>query len=269
MDMGSCPGNTSLRHWLLVRCGDPEPSVARVHGSFAQWFRHALPPTVTLDVVDIRTETVSPAQLDAVSAVVVSGSSHAVYESHPWLPALDALIREVVSVRRMYFLGVCFGHQALARALGGEVTRNPRGREMGTIRVSLTPDGRTNPLFAALPTDFSAQATHMDTVRRPPPGATVLATSALDPCQSFAIHRAWGVQFHPEATADILRGYVRARADILRGEGVDPEALYASLHDTDTGRRLLDTLASLTAVDLSRTSLRAPALDVQATVSQE
>ena len=230
---------------LLVRCGHPEPSVAREHGCFAAWFRRVIDPRVELDVVDIRTEPFVPSRLDGVGAVMVTGSPHSVYDPHPWLASLDALVREAVLVRAIPYLGVCFGHQALAQACGGEVAKNPRGREMGTIPVALNPMGRQSPLFDGLTDVFDAQATHCDTVVRPPPGARVLAASAKDDCQAFTLGTAWGVQFHPEVTAEVLRGYVRARAERLRTEGIDPDTLHDAIRDTAAGRRIVDNFLSM------------------------
>jgi GMP synthase (glutamine-hydrolysing) len=233
------------RRCLVVRCGDPEPTVAHAHGCFAMWFRAAICPTVAIEVVDPRTDTLDASRLDGIGAVVVSGSPHAVYEPHPWIPSAEALVREAVAGRDLPLLGVCFGHQLLAQALGGAVTRNPRGREMGTIEVELNEHGARDALFRAMPRRFAAQATHCDTVIRAPTGSAVLATSSKDGCQSFRVgERAWGVQFHPEITAPIMRGYVRARTAALQAEGHDPEAVHAGVRDeVDGGRVLANFLA--------------------------
>lgn len=224
---------------LVIRCGDPEPSVAKVHGCFAAWFRQAIDPEIPLEVLDTRTDACDARRLDGVEAVVISGSPHSVYEDHPWIPALSAFVREAVVHRRMPVLGVCFGHQLLASALGGRVTRNPRGREMGTITVELNERGQQEALFEQLPARFTAHATHQDTVAEPPPGAVVFGRSSLDDCQAFRVHNAVGVQFHPEVTADMLRGYIAARAELLRREGKDPEQIHRGVADRVHGAQVL------------------------------
>jgi GMP synthase (glutamine-hydrolysing) len=234
------------RHCLVVRCGDPEPEVAQTHGCFVRWFRHAIDASVELSVLDPRVEAVSPDALEGIGAVVITGSPHAVFEPHPWIPSLEALVREAVTVRELPLLGVCFGHQLLAQSFGGEVTRNPRGREMGTITVRLNDLGRDDALFHRIPHEFRAHATHRDTVLRAPPSARVLASSDKDGCQSFKVGRhAWGVQFHPEITAPILRGYVRAREAVLRGEGACPVAVHDGILDTVEGATVLGNFIAL------------------------
>jgi GMP synthase (glutamine-hydrolysing) len=103
-----------------------------------------------------------------------------------------------------------------------------------------------DPLFMGLPRAFDVHATHVDAVTRPPPGALVLARTALDPVAAFAIgDLVRGVQFHPEFDGGVMRGYLTARANILRGEGFEPESLLARVHDGTRGHDLLKNFARL------------------------
>jgi GMP synthase (glutamine-hydrolysing) len=153
---------------------------------------------------------------------------------------VEELIRQIAAARTP-LLGICFGHQLVAQALGGEVRRNPLGREIGTVRVERLAD---DPIFAGLPRRFDVNATHVDAVTKPPPGAEVLATTALDSCSAFRVGARMGaVQFHPEFDADVIGGYLRARAEILRAEGKDPEALLHAVHGGTRGAEILRNFA--------------------------
>src|SRR3546814_17012152 len=90
--------------------------------------------------------------------------------------ATAAWLREAAHAGVPVF-GICYGHQLLAHALGGEVGDNPNGRKMGTVAVELLPAAADDPLFAGLPDRFLAQATHQQRVLRAPAGAPVLARS--------------------------------------------------------------------------------------------
>ena len=136
-------------------------------------------------------------------------------------------------------LGICFGHQLLAQALGGEVAANPAGREIGTVMIDQCPSAVDDPLFAVLGARFQAQATHSEAVVRLPPESVLLASSSLCAHHAFRVGCAWGVQFHPEINATIMREYIRERADAIRSEGLDPDRLLSDVRDCDAGDALL------------------------------
>jgi GMP synthase (glutamine-hydrolysing) len=187
-------------------------------------------------VVDARAE--APPAPDGAAAFVITGSASSVPSREPWIVATEAWLREVARARTPA-LGICFGHQILAQALGGEVRRNPRGREIGTIRVERRGE-HADPLFAGVPEVFEANATHVDTVARLPPGATSLARSTLDDHHAIRFADAlYGLQFHPEFDASIMRGYLEARRDVCRDEGIDADALRERVLETAASRGLL------------------------------
>ena len=148
----------------------------------------------------------------------------------------EGWLREIAAAETPTF-GICFGHQILAQALGGEVQRNPRGREMGTVHIERTAH---DPLFDGLPDRFHANVTHIDSVVRLPPGAEALARSALEGHQALRFtETCYGVQFHPEIDADVMRSYVETRREILEAEGFDVAAMLATIAEGEAGRQTL------------------------------
>ena len=124
---------------------------------------------------------------------------------HPFLGDLKNLIRTVVAARIPY-LGICLGGQLLAAALGAKVVSN-RWKELGTLNVSLTEEGKTDPLFAGIPEEFSTFQWHHDSFDIPEEGV-LLATSPACPHQAFRVgDSAWGLQFHPEVSEQIIRDW--------------------------------------------------------------
>mgnify|MGYP006195668911 CR=1 FL=1 len=169
----------------------------------------------------------------------MTGSAAYVTDRADWSERSAAWLREAVHGGSPVF-GICYGHQLLAHALGGEVAYNPAGRESGTVHIDLHPHAQDDPLFSALPLKFTAHATHVQTVARPPEGATVLARSAQDDCHAFRWRdRAWGVQFHPEFSATHMRGYVQARSEALLREGRCPKTVAREVSATPHARRVL------------------------------
>jgi GMP synthase (glutamine-hydrolysing) len=236
-----------VRLMILVTGEPPAPVKAR-RGDYPRWIRERTGDAwsgdwSSWDVRSSRGVPPLPGPRDA-DGFIITGSSSSVTERAPWMLRLEELVRGIAAARRPV-LGICFGHQIVAQALGGEVTRNPLGREIGTMRLSRLAD---DAMFAGLPRTLDVHGTHSDVVARPPPGAEILATTPLDAIAAFRVgDRVRGVQFHPEFDADVTRAYLRVRADAIASEGGDPQALLALVHDGARGRDMLRSFASIVA----------------------
>jgi GMP synthase-like glutamine amidotransferase len=196
-----------------------------------------------------------PAPLGAFDAVAVFGGGMNVpdHERLPWLAGELELLRDALA-RRIPLLGVCLGAQLIAAAAGAEVHRAPEP-EIGWLEVERLPAAAEDPVLGRLPARFTAYQWH-SFASRLPAGAIELARSPV--CsQAFALDgRAWGVQFHPEVTTDILEAWIAdfdSDPDAV-AHGFDPVAARAELPKrlgpwNEIGRRLFDGwLAAAAAV---------------------
>jgi GMP synthase-like glutamine amidotransferase len=139
-------------------------------------------------------------------ALVVMGGPMDVWQEdlHPWLATEKEAIRYWVTELRRPFLGVCLGHQLLADSLGGEVGLMPEP-EIGVMEVTVTDDGRSDPLLSGLAPSFRALQWHGAQVVRPPTGGVVLAGNRHCAIQAMRVGAsAWGVQFHIEASPSVV-----------------------------------------------------------------
>lgn len=202
----------SASRFLIVQTGSTLPQLRPRHGDFPDWFRRGL--GLRADEVDVvrvhEGETLPQPGLHA--GTIVTGSPAMVSERERWSEDTAAWLRRAIEAGQPV-LGVCYGHQLLAHALGGRVDDHPRGREVGTVAIERTADGESDALLGATPACFRAHATHRQSVLDLPSGATALARSAHDPHQAVRYApRAWGLQFHPEFSVDVIRGYRRLPA---------------------------------------------------------
>jgi GMP synthase (glutamine-hydrolysing) len=234
-----------MRPVLILKTGTTLPSLLPRRGDYEDWILAGMGlPSERVSVVHAHRGELLP-EGDAAGAIVVTGSSAMVSEREPWSERAAAWLGSAVHAGTPV-LGICFGHQLLAHALGGRVERNPRGREMGTVSVRARDGAAGDPLFASLPGVLRVQATHQESVTALPPVARLLAESDGDPHHAFAVgERAWGVQFHPEFDADVMRAYLVERSDLLRAEGLDPDALLRGVADTPDGTALLRRFAEI------------------------
>jgi GMP synthase (glutamine-hydrolysing) len=225
---------------IVLRAGDVAAPVAARRGEFFSWIRREVGETWpgAWHEHDLRTEAPLPGARDA-DAFIITGSSSSVTERAPWMLRAEALVRDLAAAGTPLF-GICFGHQMIGQALGGRVAKNPLGREIGTVAVSVVPHEPRDPILAGLGAEFRANHTHMDSVVELPPGARLLAKTDLEPHAAFALGEAIKcVQFHPEIDGDAMRGYVEARASLIEGEGGDPLAILERTTDAPEGASTL------------------------------
>ena len=150
-----------------------------------------------------------------LDAILITGSAAGVYDDYPWLDPLRAFIRDAY-VQRTPMLGVCFGHQIMADALGGDVRKSEKGWGLGRHTYAI----KSRPGFLAteLPA-LSIACSHQDQVLAPPPDAEVFLGSEFTPNAGlvYANGAAVSLQPHPE----FLDDYVMALAELRRGKAPD------------------------------------------------
>lgn len=216
-----------MKNVLLLKAGDAANSVRLSVGDYERWFLRTIGLSgQRFDILPVHQGAPLPKDAKGYDAVMMTGSPLSVTRREPWMERAGAFMVEA-GEQGIPVLGVCFGQQLLAEQYGGRVTRNPNGRETGTVEVTLSPAGRVDPLFTGLPERFAVQATHEDVVSRLPEGATVLAGNANTANQALAFRpNVRGVQFHPEMSADAMRAVILAREETLealaREQGVPP-----------------------------------------------
>ncbi len=232
---------------LIVKTGSTLPGLRERRGDYEDWIADAM--RLERDAVDVVSVYEGEPLPDpaSVAGVVVTGSSAMVSDREDWSERTAAWLADAARARTP-LLGICYGHQLLAHALGGRVGRNPRGREIGSVTVELLEAAGNDALLGALPGEIVVQVTHIESVLELPAGARLLASSAADPHHAFSVGDSiWGVQFHPEFDGDVIRAYLDARREIIRGEGIDPEPLRRAARDSPHGPAVLRRFSALLA----------------------
>lgn len=161
--------------------------------------------------------------LEGYDGIAITGSGLHVYHGTPEVTRQVDLVRAALATGTPIF-GSCWGLQVLTVAAGGQVRRNPKGREIGFGRgIRLTDAGRKHPMYIGKIEVFNAPTVHLDEVETVAPGTTILASNAMSQVQSAEIRTngsvAWGVQYHPEYALRELAAIVRRIGTGLITEG--------------------------------------------------
>lgn len=228
----------------ILKTGSTYPVIEKEFGDFDHWFLRGLSSDLDVTVFNAQANELpdDPADWDGI---VITGSPAMVSNRDPWSENAAQWLAEAVEKDRL-LLGVCYGHQLLAHALGGEVGYHPKGRESGTRNVELLASAKDDLLFEGMPGTFKAQLTHKQSVLSLPPDAVLLGHNEFEPHQAFRVgKRAWGVQFHPEFSSAVMKAYLGVQAPDLEQEGFDSQAMIDSVTDAPEAAGLLERFSAL------------------------
>ena len=201
-------------HIGILQCGHTSGEVAAHHGDFDAMFEglfdgHGL----TFSSYDIE-NMVFPPSVTTCDGWLLTGSKHGAYEDHPFIPPLEAFIRDAYAAD-VPQVGICFGHQIMAQAMGGKVVKYDGGWGIGRA------------VYRMGDRDIALNALHQDQVVTRPEAARVLASS--DFCENAALvygDRMLSLQPHPEFSPQVIETYIKMRRGMA---GYDPDRMDAAM----------------------------------------
>lgn len=210
----------------ILETGRPPGDLEERFGSYPEMMTELLGGGVTAETFDVQAGELPEA--GAHQAIIIMGSPAGVYDPLPWIDPLMQFIRQSQASK---MVGICFGHQAMAQALGGEVVKSDKGWGAGLHRYSVVGDEA----WIDGPDHVSIPASHQDQVVVQPPGTEIIARSDFTPFAALAWsdRPAISFQFHPEFTPDYAKALIEARRDRIP----NPDGAIASLDEpNDTAR---------------------------------
>lgn len=217
----------------LLICDHVRPEFLDVSGDYDDMFRrlfadHPDVEVVTYDAIGGELPA-SPSECDAW---LTTGSRHSVNDDERWIRDLEEFVR-VVAATDVPFIGICFGHQLIARALGGSVVKSERGWGVGVKEVELRPD-------LGLGDSYRLLNSHEDQIESVPPGGEILGWNEHCPVSMMGVgDTIVGIQGHPEFEAAYSSALMESRRGHLIAEDTVDAGL-ASLQQGSDSARLAD-----------------------------
>lgn len=234
-----------MKPLLIIKTGTTLSTRLARTGDFDSYILNQLPGIVDHRVASVAERLWLP-EYDEISGVIITGSQAMVTDRKEWSEFTAGWLRGIPA-GSLPVLGICYGHQLLAHALGGEVGYHPKGLEMGTTEIELTEEGRNDRLLGRMPPTFPAHVIHAQTVMTLPPGATLLACNSFEPHHAFVVQgNLWGVQFHPEFTAEIEQECIEEEKESIPLEGSNLPGIECPVREHPFGRQLLQEFWKLT-----------------------
>ena len=198
----------------ILQTGSVPSTLVGRHGTYDAMMRRMLGDAFACRTYEVQAGEL-PDRPEEHAAYLVTGSSAGVYDPLPWIAPLEGFVRAAQGRARM--VGICFGHQLMAQALGGRVEKSRKGWGLGLHAYGLRAAAPW--MDASAGETIAVAASHQDQVVAPPRGAAVLAASAFTPYAMLDYGRgAISVQFHPEFD----RAYAEALVELRRHAFADP-----------------------------------------------
>jgi GMP synthase-like glutamine amidotransferase len=211
----------------ILETGRPPGDLAGRFGDYPAMFAHLLGPEFEIENFDVQAgQLPNPAARDAV---LITGSPAGMYDPLPWIEPLQAFVRAAKDSR---MVGVCFGHQVMAEALGGHVEKSDKGWGAGLQHYAIDVHERWMDDAA----EVAVPASHQDQIVIQPPNTEIVAASAFTPYAALAWtdRPAISFQFHPEFAPAFAKALIQQRFDVVP----NPDEAIASLDAPNDNERV-------------------------------
>jgi GMP synthase (glutamine-hydrolysing) len=202
---------TATKTLGILQTGRSPTALLKSHADYNQFFIDMLGADSFLYRTWAVLDNEFPSSIDEADAWLITGSKFGTYEPHAWIPPLEELIRQI-HANGAPLVGICFGHQIIAQALGGKVEKFDGGWSVGRVDYTLDPAVWNTQSTTETP----LMAFHQDQVIEPPAEAVTVGHSNV--CRHAAL--AYGsniltIQPHPEFDSRFVGDLLQARSDLL------------------------------------------------------
>jgi len=223
-----------MKKLYIIKMGKTFENIIVKYGDFEDWILDFV-ENFTTEVIDVQKGDKLP-DTEKCAGVIITGSPSMVTQEETWSLKVEKFIKELVKVE-VPLLGICYGHQLLAKSLGAKAGYKPKGMEIGTVGVSCSYEAVNDVLFKQLPKSFDVHVVHSQSALSLPNNSVLLASNKFEQNHAFRVGScAWGVQFHPEYTQDIMKVYID---EISKENKIDATEIKSQVKETTFANKII------------------------------
>ncbi len=237
-----------MKKIIVIKTGDTFLDIQARLGDFEDWIIKGMGVDGHLvQVVDLPRGESLP-HVKSCKGIVIAGSHAMVTGELSWSIDIEKWLPQCVQAK-IPVLGICYGHQLLAKAMGGKVDFHPQGIEIGTVSIEMVDNDSSDPIFNGIQGPFLAHVCHSQTVTKLPETAICIAKNEYESTHAFKIgSSAWGVQFHPEYDERIMRAYTQNMAPSIEASEQDATSILDHIQPTPMALKMLNRFGKLVSI---------------------
>ena len=225
-----------MKKLYIIKCGSTFDSIKNDFKDFEHWIIDKFENKDKNIVIINAQENEKLPILTKNDAVILTGSHSMVTHEESWSLEVEKWLPKLID-EEVPLLAICYGHQLLAKSLGGVSGYHENGIEIGSVDINLEENAKDDEIFSKLQNSFKAHTIHSQTVIKLPKNATRLAFNNHDKNHAFRVGNcAWGVQFHPEFDENIMNLYIK---EVAKKKDLEVEKLISFSENTNVATIIL------------------------------
>ncbi len=225
-----------MKKLYIIKCGSTFDSIKNDFKDFEHWIIDKFENKDKNIVIINAQENEKLPTLTKNDAVILTGSHNMVTHEELWSLEVEKWLPKLIE-NEIPVLAICYGHQLLAKSLGGISGYHENGIEIGSVDINLEENAKDDEIFSKLQNSFKAHTIHSQTVIELPKNATRLAFNNHDKNHAFRVGNcAWGVQFHPEFDENIMNLYIN---EVAKKKDLDVKELTSKSENTHVSTSIL------------------------------
>ena len=225
-----------MKKLYIIKCGSTFDSIKNDFKDFEHWIIDKFENKDKNIVIINAQENEKLPTLTKNDAVILTGSHSMVTHEELWSLEVEKWLPKLID-EDVPLLAICYGHQLLAKSLGGVSGYHENGMEIGSVDINLEENAKNDEIFSKLQNNFKAHTIHSQTVIKLPKNARRLAFNSHDKNHAFRVGNcAWGVQFHPEFDKNIMNLYIK---EVAKKKDLDVKKLTSFSENTNVATIIL------------------------------